>query len=176
MGREGRAREAALVDQLLELTARLQSKLSEPCEAQGVSSSRYAALRTIADVGDRGCSQKQLADQLGLSESNVCSLVERMRVNGLLFRFRSKTDRRRSVLMLTEEGRQLAEAITLTREAAAVNLLAGFGADQQAQLQRLVWRLSDHLDAIDRATSEHNGPTARDPLDHSDKQEMRRAS
>lgn len=176
MGREGRCREAALVDQLLELTARLQARLAEPCESQGVSASRFGVLRTIADVGERGCSQKELADQLSLSESNVCSLVERMRVNGLLFRFRSKTDRRRSVLMLTEEGRQLAEAISLTWDTAAVDLLAGIDVDQQAQLQRLIWRLSDHLDAMDQAISEDIDSDGHETLDDLDGHELRRAS
>lgn len=176
MGREGRRGEPALIEQLLELTGRLHSRLAEPCESQGVSASRFAVLRAIADVNDQGCSQTQLADQLGLSESNVCSLVERMRVNGLLFRFRSKTDRRRSVLMLTDEGRQLADAIALTWDATAVDLLSVLDAEQQTQLARLVQRLSDHLDALDQQVDEGVATMHPAAVDHPSTQTARRAS
>ncbi len=154
MGCEAGHGESALIDQLVELTSRLQARMAELCEARGVNSARFAVLRAIADVNDVGCSQSELASQLRLSESNVCSLVERLRSSGLLFRFRSKTDRRRSVLMLTEHGRQLAEAITLAQNAQAVDLLSVLNVGQQIQLQQLLRRLDEYLDSRAARSSE----------------------
>lgn len=49
---------------------------------------------------------------LGLPESSLCTLVDRMQAEGLLYRFRSKTDRRKSLLMLTHPGRERLQAVT----------------------------------------------------------------
>jgi DNA-binding MarR family transcriptional regulator len=77
---------------------------------------RVEVLACLAAHGESGCSQTDLATALQLSESNVCTLIERMRSDGWLFRLRSDVDRRRSVVMLSPQGRQaLAEIEQLRR-------------------------------------------------------------
>jgi DNA-binding MarR family transcriptional regulator len=98
-------------------------------------------------VGDEGCSQTELAALLRLSESNVCSLIERMRSSGLLFRFRSKADRRKSVLILSGRGKQLAHAVSRAQNIEAALLVSALRADQQAALRDLLQQLREHLDA-----------------------------
>ena len=56
-----------------------------------------------------GCSQADLANELQQSESSISTLVDRMRTSRLLYRLRSKVDKRRRVLMLTDQGRSLLE-------------------------------------------------------------------
>ncbi len=173
---EGQRGAAALIVQLVDLANCLQARLAEPCEAQGVHASRFAVLRAVANVNRDGCSQTELANQLGLSESNVCSLVERLRASGLLFRFRSKTDRRRSVLMLTERGRQLTEAISLAQAAKAVAVISVLDSGQQVQLHQLVQRLREHLDSSDMRPIEGVTSYPHSTMDQSSQQGTRRAS
>ncbi|MBX3439587.1 MAG: hypothetical protein KF861_19015, partial [Planctomycetaceae bacterium] len=63
------------------------------------------------------------------------------------FRFRSKQDRRKSVLMLTERGRDLAEAIDRIQGLEAEAVVAVLDAGQRTNLMTLVARLHNHLDA-----------------------------
>jgi DNA-binding MarR family transcriptional regulator len=136
-----------LVEQLVELAKRIRQRLDERCEAEGISASRIAVLQAMIRVGDEGCSQTELAALLRLSESNICSLIERMRSSGLLFRFRSKTDRRKSVLILSGRGNQLAHAVSRAQNLEAALLVSALRADQQAALRDLLQLLRDHLDA-----------------------------
>ncbi len=139
--------EATLLERLVELAKRIRERLAERCEAEGVSDSRFAVLRAVAGVNAEGCSQTELAAQLGLSESNVCSLVERMRSGGLLYRFRCKKDRRKSVLLLTERGRELVDAVSRAQEIETESLLSVLDGAQQRELWHLLERLHRHLDA-----------------------------
>ncbi|MGE4003662.1 MAG: MarR family winged helix-turn-helix transcriptional regulator, partial [Planctomycetaceae bacterium] len=151
--------ESALLQRLIDLAWRIRDRLAERCEAEGVSPSRFALLQAIADGNDDGCSQTELAAGLGLSESNVCSLVERMRTSGLLFRFRSKTDRRKSVLMLSARGRELAQAISRTQRIEAESLVSTLDAEQRVELQQLLDQWHKYLDAMPQlvvATSEES--------------------
>ncbi|MCA9053073.1 MAG: MarR family transcriptional regulator [Planctomycetaceae bacterium] len=71
----------------------------------GLSEGWFDLLQAVATFGETGCSQTQLATRLGLAESSVCTHVDRLQQEGLLHRFRSKQDRRRSLLLLSAEGR-----------------------------------------------------------------------
>lgn len=157
MGDATQRGESALIEQLIVLAGQLQSRMSEACEAMGVNAPRFAVLRAIANENDQGCSQTDLASHLGLSESNVCALVERLRSSGLLFRFRSKADRRRSVLVMTEQGRMLAEAITRAQESEAGVLMSALTEQEQHDLQQLVERLRAHLNMRTSPSSETFG-------------------
>ena len=154
MGCESQRGESALIEQLIALASQLQARISETCESLGVNAPRFAVLRAIAKESDHGCSQTELASHLGLSESNVCALVERLRSSGMLFRFRSKSDRRRSVLVLTEQGRALAEAVTRAQEAEACAVMSALDVEQQHHLQELVQRLCEHLASSTSVPSE----------------------
>lgn len=139
--------ERGLLDRLIELADRIRARLAGCCESEGVSASRFAVLQAIADGSEQGCSQTDLARELALSESNICALVERMREAGLLFRFRSKTDRRKSVLMLSERGRQLAQAIRRLQQIESETLLAVLDEQRRAELASLLEQLYDQLEA-----------------------------
>ncbi len=173
---DGPRRETALIEQLVDLSVRVQARLAEPCEALGVNAARFAVLRAVANVVDGGCSQSELAIQLGVSESNICALVERLRTSGLLFRFRSKTDRRRSVLMLTERGRELAQAINRAQHAQAVAVMSVFDHDQLLQLHQLLQCLHEHLDSGGVRSIETVPPFSQTPIDQASPEVTRRAS
>ena len=108
-----------VVQQLLRLADIVRDQIGDALAEAAVNETRLTVMRTIADRGDDGCSQADLACVLHQAESSVCTLIERMKKDGLVHRFRSKVDRRKSFLMLTAEGAdQLRDAAARHEEAA----------------------------------------------------------
>lgn len=132
---------AALISDILGLAERLRQQWDAPCERRGLSGSRYAILSALQQSTAEGLAQTELAAGLNLSESNVSVLVEALRKAGLLHRLRSKTDRRRSVLLLSPTGRELVALLTAARNTVADSLVAGISTEQLADLRRLLAEL-----------------------------------
>lgn len=102
------AQEASeIVSNVIQAASRLHGLLGGHFSRFGLNEIRYEVLRIVDGASQEGCSQAELADRLDQSESSVSTLVDRMRKDGLLYRLRSKTDRRMRSLMLTEKGREL---------------------------------------------------------------------
>lgn len=136
---------AVLIADILSLADRLRQHLEAPCLEQGVSASRFALLDVVDQSGSGGMAQTELAARLGLSESNVSVLVEALRKNGLLHRMRSKVDRRRSVLLLSESGQQLVMLLSSARTKVSEALLEGIRPEQISNLRSLLAELDQRL-------------------------------
>lgn len=143
-----------LVEMLLRLGQRLRGHLDTRFGAFGLSDARFAALSVIREAAPAGCTQAHLATKLGQCESNISTLVERMRSSRLLYRLRAKADRRKRVLMLTDDGRQLFEQGLTSRDREAESLFSRMTPEEQRQLSSLLGRLFATLDRISEA-SEH---------------------
>ena len=72
---------------------------------------KKAADRGLLDVGGVTTAQAAVATALGLNESAVVAMVERLRKQGAIERTRSAEDKRIWVLSLTAEGRALLDQI-----------------------------------------------------------------
>ena len=132
---------ARIVGRILKAAHRLRAVLNSHLGQFDLNDVRYTVLQIVGDRVDAGCSQTELADELDQSESSISTLVERMRASGLLYRLRSKSDRRKRVLMLTERGRSLlALADDKHREQMAL-LLAAFSDGERRRLLELLERL-----------------------------------
>jgi DNA-binding MarR family transcriptional regulator len=88
------------------------AQLNEPSDlADGLTSQRYEALLALRA---RGLSPKmtvgELAEELSLKPHSVAGLVNRMEEVGFVRRIKDRSDRRRVLIALTEDGaRRLAE-------------------------------------------------------------------
>ncbi len=98
---------AGIVSNVVKAANRLHGLLAHHYASFGLNEIRYEVLSLVDACSPDGCSQAELANRLDQSESSVSTLVDRMRKDDLLYRLRSKTDRRMRSLMLTERGRQL---------------------------------------------------------------------
>jgi DNA-binding MarR family transcriptional regulator len=107
----------------------------------GLNLTRAEVLACLAAHGEAGCSQTDLAAALRLSESNVCTLIERMRGDGWLFRLRSDVDRRRSVVVLSPHGMKTIAQIEELRRRRARHWLRGLPSDSLEQLNQLLDQL-----------------------------------
>ncbi|MEX1097526.1 MAG: MarR family transcriptional regulator [Planctomycetales bacterium] len=95
----------------------------------------------ILDECAEGCSQTELAERLRQSESGVSTLVDRMRRSELVYRLRSKADRRKRLLMLAPRGRELLGLVRQRRADPADTLLRCFDAREIRELAGLLERL-----------------------------------
>ena len=135
-----------VLTQVLQISDVLREEIAEALDAAGTNVTRLTVLRTVASRGDDGCSQADLACVLGQAESSVCTLIERMKKDGLVHRFRSKVDRRKSFLMLTPEGGEL-----LTEaEAAYTRVALSIGQRCRASLPVVREALDGFLFSVER--------------------------
>lgn len=141
-----------LVEMVLRLGQRLRGHLDGRFGTFGLSDARFAALSVIREAAPAGCTQAHLATKLGQCESSISTLVERMRASRLLYRLRAKADRRKRVLMLTDDGRQLFEQGLSCRDHEAESLFAHMSQDEQRQLAILLGRLFSNIDRIGDST------------------------
>jgi DNA-binding MarR family transcriptional regulator len=93
-----------LVELILRSANILRGVLAPALAQLGLNDARWAVLQAVRGTGMDGCSQIELAQELQHSESNVSTLLERMRSDGLISRQRSAADRRKSLIQLTPEG------------------------------------------------------------------------
>lgn len=127
-----------MIESLNRVSDLVRERVGSALGDTNLNETRLIVMRTIAACGDSGCSQAELATVLRQAESSVCTLIERMKKDGLVHRFRSKLDRRKSFLMLTPGGQeQLQDALRKYRTA-AVNLQDVWGTDLSSALCSLL--------------------------------------
>ncbi|MBX6391113.1 MAG: winged helix-turn-helix transcriptional regulator [Frankia sp.] len=106
----------------------------------------YALLASLAEFGPS--SQADLGRRCSFDRSDVAILVNELLEAGYVERTQDPADRRRNIVALTPAGRErLAE---FDRVAAGIQerLLGPLGADERAELVRLLTRVLDHLGGV----------------------------
>jgi MarR family transcriptional regulator for hemolysin len=142
-----------LVELLLRLGHRLRGLLDSRFAGLGLSDARFVALKIIREAAPHGCTQAHLASRLGQCESSISTLVERMRTSELLYRLRSKADRRKRVLMLTEEGRRLLDDASVRYEEEASTFCSRLTDTDRHNLGELLNELAIGLDRDEQKTA-----------------------
>jgi DNA-binding MarR family transcriptional regulator len=107
---------SSIVARLLRSVECLKALLQSPTAQAGLNESRYNVLDRLRQHGSAPCSQTKLARHLLQSESNLSTLLERMKTDGLISRVRSERDRRVTLVALSQSGR---EALVRADEARA---------------------------------------------------------
>ena len=126
---------AEVVDQTLRLAAHLRGRLHDALATAGLNESRFAVMKRVADRGESGCSQVELAAAMGQCESSICTLIDRMKTDGLVQRLRCTVDRRKSRLHLTDHGVVALAAASQAFAATCGQLEAEWGAAVLAPLR-----------------------------------------
>jgi len=87
---------------------------SEAAASQaGFTSQQHQALLTIKGMGgDCGIAVKSLAERLFIKQHTAVELVDRLQLNGLIQRTADSEDRRRVLVLLTEQGELRLQALS----------------------------------------------------------------
>src|ERR1700693_1015116 len=103
----------SLTDQIL---AEMESGLSHQrhkwaaqCQAHGLSMTQFHVLAILEAEGPTPMSQ--LADQLGMADSNATGIVGRMEERGVIERIHQAEDRRVVLAQLTDMGREMVQRL-----------------------------------------------------------------
>ena len=134
-----------LIDQIQKAAHVLKTRLSDHFHSFGLNEIRYTVIKMVQNAAPHGCSQTDLADALEQSESSISTLVERMRTDNLIYRLRSKLDRRKRVLILTERGQSILKQVEECHEERLEQMMYKFGPEQRAALNDLLKQLMTHL-------------------------------
>lgn len=144
---EGPVNSAVLLDGLLRVSQIVRVRLNDWLGHFELNDGRHSVLAVLARADQEGCSQAELAEQLGQSESNISTLIERMQRDGLVNRLRSNADRRKRILLITPEGLSTLQSVDASRSAWAGRLLNGISADDRPRLHSLLQQLGTSLES-----------------------------
>ncbi len=134
-----------IVSSILKAAHRLRGILNSYYAEFGLTDIRFAVLQIIKKADINGCTQSELAEQLQQSESSISTLVDRMRNSDLIYRLRSKSDRRKRVLILSDQGRIILDKVEACHDECMDKLLKPFQEDQKIELATLLEKLVKHL-------------------------------
>jgi DNA-binding MarR family transcriptional regulator len=107
-----------------------------------VTHGQLRLLRTL-DHADRALRLSELAHQLGIVPRSATSVVDDLEAAGLVARKPDPNDRRATLVDLTPAGAKVLTTIRRHRRDAMVSLIERLDQAEQADLLRLLTRLSD---------------------------------
>ncbi|MFK7777341.1 MAG: MarR family transcriptional regulator [Gimesia sp.] len=129
------------IDLLIRTAHLVRAALNNTFAQLEINEVRYSALKVIVGVRETGCSQSELARKLGQSESNICTLIERMEGDQLVIRQQSQKDRRKRVLQVTDQGLRLLEKVKACHGTVSHRLLNSLNSDQKRQFTGILQAL-----------------------------------
>ncbi len=126
--------------------ARLKAIIDEEMEAffaeHVVTKPTFSMLVALVRIDEPGgVSQRRLASELRLTAGTVSARVDRLVSDGLVARAPDPSDKRGSLVSLTERGRELFEVVVPAYLVDEARLLGSLTADEQAALAGLLRKL-----------------------------------
>jgi DNA-binding MarR family transcriptional regulator len=100
-----------------------------------------------------GLTMGELSQRLMVTGGNVTGITDQLEAEGLVKRAAHPTDRRAFAVQLTPAGRRLFRRMAAVHEQWVVELLAGWNADEKAQVYDLLAGLKHHLAAAEPAAA-----------------------
>ncbi|GIF20714.1 DNA-binding MarR family transcriptional regulator [Actinoplanes tereljensis] len=126
------------VDGLAQLSFLIQGALERRAAEHDLS---LIQTRLLGVLRDRRPTMQELAKLLGLDKSSVTGLIDRAERRGLVTRVPSPTDRRSSLVVLTDRARELGAGVAAGFESDVTAMLGVLPSRDRADLTELVGRL-----------------------------------
>jgi DNA-binding MarR family transcriptional regulator len=126
---------------LAQVGAYAARRFGQRIAALGIAPPHAGILRIIASAPK--CSQRQLAQQLGILPSRMVILIDELSDKGLVKRHRSIGDRRNYELTLTKRGGDTFEHLSRLAAEHEADLLAMLDSDERAALAKLCQKVAD---------------------------------
>lgn len=142
----------------MEIAVLIQADLVRSFAGTGLTTSRTHLLWELHRMGPS--TQQALAAALKVSPRNVTGLVDALEAAGFVQRGQHPTDRRATLVTLTEVGSQTMADMVRDRELIASQLVAGFGEDQLMQFGRSLDTVTGRLRDLVESTQSPTPVTA----------------
>jgi DNA-binding MarR family transcriptional regulator len=130
----------------------LVERVMQPYFARfGISGSQWGVLRTLERAeaeGQEGVRVTDLSERLLIRPPSVTGVVDRLERAGLVVRDTASNDLRVKRVRLTARGRRVVEQVRAVHSGQVDALLGGLSAAEQSEFQRLLERLSGHLEKL----------------------------
>lgn len=108
-----------------------------------------AYLPVVRQLMEGPATQRQILERLSIAQPTLTSLVQRMERDGIVRRTSHLSDRRASMIELTDQGRQKLSEAFVVMEGVAEPALAGLSLEEQASLVSALKVISRNLDRTD---------------------------
>lgn len=115
-------------------------------DVHGVSRAACAIMSAI--INDRKTTPAALASFIGIDGAAITRHLDRLELQGLIVRERSKTDRRSVNLKLTRRGSRLVPKLVADSKATNTKFLAGLTPAEQRGLQQLIRKMLANSDVV----------------------------
>lgn len=137
-----------LADLLRHASRALRRQTFAVVEPYGLSVHQFRALRLIAGKGHAGHREgdeplrlSDVAERMRIVNRSATDVVDHLETKGFVRRSAHPTDRRSTVVELTEHGADVLKAVEVLRIAQAEEFFAPLSAAQQDELARLLRKL-----------------------------------
>jgi DNA-binding MarR family transcriptional regulator len=135
-------------DRLLEIALLIQEDMGRELEPAGLTASRTHLLWVVNASGPS--TQQALATALQVSPRNITGLVDALEAGGFARRSPHPTDRRATLVSLTDQGTRAVTEMEESRARMAAHLVAGFDPDRlerfRTDLDAVTARLHELMD------------------------------
>ena len=134
-----------LLDQLQQLTAELRSQFFQQLapELPGLTAMHGRLLLMLA--AKPGATAQQLTELLRRDKAQITRLLNDLQQAALLQRQNDPADGRRQLLVLSEQGQQLAAQLKAKKRQIAGKMLVGLTTEQQAQVAQALAQMYQNL-------------------------------
>jgi DNA-binding MarR family transcriptional regulator len=135
--RIGPARTMAAVTSVMRVQQILLSAVDGALRPHGLTFARYEALMLLTFSRSGRLPMRVMGERLQLHPTSVTNIVDRLQADGFVRRIPHPTDRRATLVEITETGTALLE--DATKSVTSIDFgLAGLTADQETQLTELL--------------------------------------
>lgn len=142
------AADVHVFDRLLEIALLIQEDMGRELEPAGLTASRTHLLWVVHHAGPS--TQQALATALQVSARNITGLVDALEAGGFARRSPHPTDRRATLVSLTEQGTRAVTEMEQSRARMAAHLVAGFDPERldrfRTDLDAVTARLHELMD------------------------------
>lgn len=128
---------------LRDCSRRILNGLTARLEPHGITLPQYFVLRELWQ--EEGLTQRELANRVGVLEPTMVTTLDALERLRMIRRVRSTTDRRKTHVQLTDEGRTLRATLHGYASAVLEQALAGVSDDEIAALRAVLQRVKTNL-------------------------------
>lgn len=131
--------------QLLSLSSAIDRDCATRLAPHGLSEGRFIVLFLLHGAGGT-LPPHELAERAGVTRATISGLIDGLQREGLLQRRSDAEDGRRLQIVLTTQGKRLAEALFNQHTLWISGLFSGLDAEEQQQLSQLLHKVWQHTD------------------------------